>query len=93
MNTEKHSSKDLFRLGQLLKFVSVAVISFLITEIFEHFLLKHIHFGWLNLKMGWLVMVILYGFKYHVICCLLPIFWIAYKCRHKKCKHPHCEKE
>jgi hypothetical protein len=49
------------------------------------------HVNLSNLKWGWLGLMILYGFKFHIFCCLLPALFASYKCRHKKCKHEHCE--
>ena len=50
-----------------------------------------LHVNLSNLKWGWLGLMILYGFKFHIFCCLLPALFASYKCRHKKCKHEHCE--
>jgi len=50
--------------------------------------MDNLNLGWL----GWLGLMIVYGFKYHILCCLLPLLYTSYVCSHKKCKHEHCEK-
>jgi hypothetical protein len=44
-----------------------------------------------ELKWGWVGFIIVYGFKCHIFCCLVPAIWAGYKCRHKKCEHEYCE--
>lgn len=77
------------------KFLIYFVISFIVFYIAEHSIsyyfgidLDNLELGWL----GWFGIVIFYGFKFHIICCLLPFLFSAYKCRHKKCEHDHCSK-
>lgn len=76
----------------VLKFIIIFILSFLVLEGVE-FLLSHF-FGF-NIhqygKLGWLGIMILYGFKYHILCCLIPAIWATYKCRHKKCDHDYCD--
>lgn len=75
----------------IIRFILVFILSFVIIEIseklIEHFFGIDLH----NLEWGWLGFVIVYGFKYHILCCLIPAFWAAYKCRHNKCKHEYCD--
>lgn len=75
----------------VLRFIIVFIISFLVLEsaewVIEYFTGIDLH----NLEWGWLGFIIVYGFKYHVLCCLIPAFWAAYKCKHKKCEHEYCD--
>lgn len=78
----------------IIKFVTTFIISFVVFYLFEKFLsvafnidMDNLQLGWL----GWLGWVIVYGFKSHIICCVLPFLFSAYKCRHKKCEHEHCD--
>ena len=40
----------------------------------------------------WLALLVIYGFKFHIFCCLIPLIITSYKCRHKKCNHKQCKK-
>jgi len=73
-------------------FIKVFLISFLVMELIE-FLIKTIFNVDLHgLKIGWFGFLLLYGFKYHILCCLLPAIWTTYKCKHKtKCNHKYCD--
>lgn len=75
------------------KFILTFIISFIIFYVIEHLVsylfninIDNLELGWL----GWLGFIILYGFKFHIFCCLIPLIFTSYKCRHKKCKHEHC---
>jgi len=75
------------------KFIITFVLSFITFWLLEHaisylFDLDNLQIGWL----GWLGIMIVYGFKYHILCCLVPLIWTTYKCKHKKCRHDHCSK-
>lgn len=78
------------------KFIITFVLSFIAFFILEHLIsyffgidLDNLELGWL----GWLGVVIFFGFKYHILCCLIPLIWTTYKCKHNnKCKHEHCKK-
>lgn len=77
------------------KFLITFVLSFIAFYLLEHLVsyvfdidVDNLEVGWL----GWLGVVIFYGFKFHILCCLLPFLFSAYKCRHKKCEHEHCTK-
>ena len=76
---------------EIIKFIMIFIISFILFEsieiIFNHFFKIKI-----PMTLGWIGFVILYGFKFHIFCCLIPAIWAGYKCRHKKCKHEHCGK-
>ena len=51
------------------------------------------HFFGVNPKatgVGILVLVIMYGFKFHIFCCLFPGLYATYRIKHKKCTHEHC---
>ncbi len=77
------------------KFLITFVLSFIAFYLLEHLVsyvfdidIDNLEVGWL----GWLGFIILYGFKFHIFCCLIPLLFTTYKCRHKKCKHEHCTK-
>ncbi len=77
------------------KFFITFVISFIVFYLIEHGIsilfdidIDNLEVGWL----GWLGFIILYGFKFHIFCCLIPLLFTTYKCRHKKCEHEHCTK-
>ena len=69
----------------------IFLISFLIMEGIEHGLQYFFNFDIHMWKYGWLGLIVVYGFKYHILCCLLPAIWATYKCRHKKCEHDYCD--
>ena len=77
----------------ILRFLYFFTLSFIFFQLVEmsihHFLGIDLH----NLKWGWVGLIVVYGFKYHIFCCLLPAIWAGYKCRHKNCKHEHCNTE
>jgi len=75
----------------IIKFIIIFILTFILLEIVEFLISYFFDVNVKNLKWGWLGIMIVYGFKYHIICCLVPIIWAAYKCRHKKCKHEHCD--
>ena len=77
------------------KFLITFVLSFIAFYLLEHLVsyvfdidIDNLEVGWL----GWLGFIILYGFKFHIFCCLIPLLFTTYKCRHKKCEHEHCTK-
>ena len=76
------------------KFAITFILSLLGFYLIEHLIsvifnvdLDNLELGWL----GWLGFIIVYGFKSHIICCVLPFLFSAYKCRHTKCEHEHCD--
>lgn len=76
------------------KFLITFVLSFIAFYLLEHLVsyvfdidVDNLEVGWL----GWLGFIILYGFKFHIFCCLIPLLFTTYKCRHKKCEHEHCK--
>jgi len=78
------------------KFIITFIVSFIAFYLLEHAIshifnidLDTLELGWL----GWLGFIIAYGFKYHIFCCLIPLIFTSYKCRHKKCDHDHCNSE
>lgn len=77
----------------LLRFLYFFCISFIVFQLIEvglhHFFGLDLH----NMELGWIGLVIVYGFKYHIFCCILPAIWAGYKCRHTNCKHEHCEQQ
>ena len=75
----------------ILKFLRVFLVSLAVTEGIEWAAYRFLHFDVHYLKLGWLGMMIIWGFKFHIFCCLIPAVWASYKCRHKKCEHEHCE--
>ena len=74
----------------IFKFLTIFVVGFLITELLEHILNKYFFFDFKMMTLGWFGLVVFYGFKYHIICCLFPAIWAGYKCRHKNCEHEFC---
>jgi hypothetical protein len=64
------------KLKPIIRFFFIAVISFFVFEVIEHLLLDIFN---------------IYGFKFHILCCVVPMIWAAYKCKHS-CDHDHCEK-
>lgn len=77
----------------LLKFIGLTIVSFFLFEGLEIILEKTIGLDLHNLEIGWFTFVVIYGFKFHILCCILPMIWAAYKCRHNSCEHSHCHKE
>lgn len=76
----------------IFKFILIFALSFLVIEGIEFTIDEIFNINLHHLKWGWIGFIILYGFKYHIFCCLIPAIWIGYKCSHKTCKHEHCEK-
>jgi len=70
-------------------FLLVFMISFIVMELIEKSISHYFNYDIHNLKWGWLGFMIIYGFKFHIFCCILPAIWASYKCKHKKCKHNH----
>lgn len=75
----------------IFKLLKVFIISFVILEIFEFIIFKIFDFDPHQLQWGWIGFILIYGFKYHIFCCLIPAIWAGYKCKHKDCKHDYCE--
>lgn len=80
------------RAREVLKFLAITAASFLAFEAAEHLLLEILGIDLHAAEIGWLAFVVTYGLKTHVLCCLVPLLWAAYKCRHRGCGHGHCEK-
>ena len=74
----------------IIKFIIIFIMSFIITELSEYLLDVYFGIDFKFLTWGWLGLMLMYGFKYHIICCLVPAIWAGYKCRHKSCKHEYC---
>lgn len=74
------------------KFILIFILSFFILEVSERLIEYFFKIDLHNLKWGWVGFVIVYGFKYHIFCCLIPTLWASYKCKHKKCEHEYCNK-
>lgn len=77
------------------KFIIVFIATFigfhLLEELISYYFgisMDNLNLGWL----GWLGFIIMYGFKLHIFCCLLPLLFTTYKCRHKGCDHEQCKK-
>ena len=75
----------------IIKFITIFILTFLLMEGFEFSIEYFFNIDLFELKWGWLGFIIVYGFKYHIFCCLIPALWAGYKCRHKNCEHEHCE--
>jgi len=79
----------------ILSFLKTLVISLLVFEIVEYILVDTLGYDiFENLSpYGYIGFVIAQGFKYHIWCCLLPLIYSSYKCRHdKECDHDYCNK-
>jgi len=77
----------------ILKFILIFLISFIVTELAEYILNQYFWFDFRMMTLGWFGVMVLYGFKYHIICCFVPAIWAGYKCRHKSCEHEYCNEE
>ncbi len=77
----------------VLRFIAICLISFIVFEAAEWVLLDIFSLEARGLELGWLATVVIYGLKTHILCCLLPMLWAAYKCRHRGCEHDHCKKD
>jgi len=77
----------------IIKFLWIFLISFIATELLEYILEQYFHIDFKMMSLGWFGLMVFYGFKYHIICCLFPVIWAGYKCRHKKCEHEYCHDE
>jgi len=75
----------------IIKFIIIFILTFLLMEGIELGIEYFFNIDLHELKWGWVGFIILYGFKYHIFCCLVPAIWAGYKCRHKKCEHEYCE--
>ena len=76
----------------ILKFMMIFILSFILMESIERLASFYFKIDLHNLKWGWIGFIIIYGFKFHIFCCILPAIWATYKCKHKKCNHDHCHK-
>jgi hypothetical protein len=74
----------------IVKFLTIFIIGFLLTELIEYLLFDTFRVNSKFLTLSWFGLMIFYGFKYHIICCLVPAIWAGYKCRHKSCDHEYC---
>ena len=61
------------RIKQIVKFILIALLSFILIESAEHFILEPLGFEIENIELGWLTFVVIFGFKFHIICCVLPV--------------------
>jgi len=77
----------------IIKFLWIFLISFIATELLEYILNQYFFIDLKMMTLGWFGLMIFYGFKYDIICCLFPAIWAGYKCRHKKCEHEYCHDE
>jgi hypothetical protein len=75
----------------IIKFIIIFILTFLLMEGIELGIEYFFNIDLHELKWGWVGFIIVYGFKYHIFCCLVPAIWAGYKCRHKKCEHEYCE--
>jgi len=75
----------------IIKFIIIFILTFLLMEGIELGIEYFFNIDLHELKWGWVGFIIVYGFKYHIFCCLVPAIWTGYKCRHKKCEHEYCE--
>jgi hypothetical protein len=77
----------------IIKFLWIFLVSFIATELLEYILNQYFFIDLKMMTLGWFGLMVFYGFKYHIICCLFPAIWAGYKCRHKKCEHEYCHDE
>jgi len=75
----------------IIKFIIIFILTFILIETIELGIKYFFNIDLHELKWGWIGFIIVYGFKYHIFCCLVPSIWAGYKCRHKKCEHEYCE--
>ena len=75
------------------RFLAVSAASFAALEAAEWALARYLGVDLENLGVGWLALVVAYGFKTHIICCVLPMIWAAYECRHRNCRHDQCKND
>jgi hypothetical protein len=75
----------------IIKFITIFILTFLLMEGVEFTIENLFNIDLSELKWGWIGFIIVYSFKYHIFCCLIPALWAGYKCRHKNCEHEHCE--
>lgn len=78
---------------QIFRFIWIFVLTFILMEVLEHSIEHIFKIDLHNLEWGWLGFLIVYGFKYHIFCCLIPALWAGYKCRHTGCEHDYCGDE
>jgi len=77
----------------ILRFIIVFISSLIAFELFEFVIEKVFDIELHNLEIAWIGGIVLFLFKSHIICCLIPAIWTSYKCHHKekkKCNHEHC---
>ena len=79
----------------ILKFLFWFCITYLVIEGIEILIDKYFHLELrpLTTWAGLIIGTIIYGFKFHLFCCLFPFLYATYKCKHKECKHDHCHVE
>jgi hypothetical protein len=75
----------------IIKFIIIFILTFFLMEGIELGIEYFFNIDLHELKWGWVGFIVVYGFKYHIFCCLIPAIWAGYKCRHKKCEHEYCE--
>lgn len=75
----------------IIRFLTIFILTFILMEVIEFCLNYFFGFDISKLKWGWIGFGIIWGFKYHIFCCLIPTIWAGYKCSHKKCEHDYCE--
>lgn len=75
------------------KFIITFIVSYIILEFLEFLFKDILNIYCDDLKYWWIILMIIYGFKYHILCCVLPFIISTYRCKHKnKCDHNHCKK-
>ena len=77
----------------IIRFIIVFALSLLGFELVELIIEKAFGLNIHNLEVVWLGGVLVFLFKSHIICCIIPAIWSSYKCHHKekkKCNHEHC---
>jgi hypothetical protein len=83
------------KIKTIIEILRVFLVSYILFALFEFIMLKIFNINFDKLEYGWLGyfgILLIYGFKYHIICCLIPLIYTTYVCRHKKCGHEHCKK-
>ena len=77
----------------LLKFTISFIIGFAIIEVLEYFFYDELVDGLRIGKLGLFGLIMFWGFKTHIFCCVFPVMLASYRCRHKSCKHEYCHDE
>lgn len=76
-----------------LKFIMWTLVAWVIIEFVESLIQHywHVEMSSTDTVVGFIMSVIILGFKLHIWCCVFPGLYATYRMRHKKCHHDHCD--